>query len=230
MRIIYYFWKNRNIRQFDPRLWSNDELTAIASLFDGDIVNVSAGLDKDKEGREYRDYFTNARSYALTNYVKVTDRDTEIILDLDVPLSRTEHAARRFDVVMSHTVLEHVCDIETAVKNLCTLTNDVVITIVPFIQAFHHARGVYSDYWRFTPFALLKLFEKHGLATIYASWNTDPLGNIYIFHVASKKPDKWQDVISPGWSDGIEGPGYNRNLLVYNLNYCKNVIIDKVQL
>jgi len=51
-----------------PRLWSNRELERIAPLFTGDVVNVSAWQDQDKEGRRYRDYFRSARSYTLTNY------------------------------------------------------------------------------------------------------------------------------------------------------------------
>ena len=36
-----------------PRVWSNAELRRLAGLFDGDVVNVSAWRDEDKEGRRY---------------------------------------------------------------------------------------------------------------------------------------------------------------------------------
>ena len=55
-------------RQFRlARLWSNEQLRLVAPLFDGDVVNVSAGDDIDKAGSLYRDYFSNARSYHITN-------------------------------------------------------------------------------------------------------------------------------------------------------------------
>lgn len=228
MRGVYYFWKKRNIRQFDPRFWSNDELRRISGFFKGDVINVSAGYDKDKEGGEYGEYFDNARSYSISNYKKDTNRTTEIEINLDVPLNDVSDLGSRFDVVMTHTVLEHVYGIKTAVENLCFLSRDIVITVVPFVQSFHHQEKVYSDYWRFTPFGMKKLFEESNFETIYMSWNNDPLGNIYIFHVASKNPDKWVGKIEGGWFDGIKGPGYNRNMLVWNLDYCKNVIINKV--
>ena len=227
MRGVYFFWKKRNIRQFDPRLWSNDELKKISAYFDGDVINVSAGYDKDKEGREYKEYFNNSNSYSISNLKKITNSKIEIELDLNNSLQETDICGLKFDVVMTHTVLEHVCNIKTAIENLCFLSKDIVITIVPFIQSFHHDEEIYSDYWRFSPFALKKIFEHNNFSTIYLAWNNDPLGNIYIFHVATRKPEKWKGKIEKGWFNGIEGPGYNRNMLVYNLDYCKNVIINK---
>lgn len=228
MRGVYYFWKKKNIRQFDPRFWSNDELRKISTYFEGDVVNVSGGYDKDKEGGEYKEYFYNAKSYSTSNFIKITGTREEIELDLDSPLKENGNLELKFDVVMTHTVLEHVYKLQTAVENLCFLSKDIVITIVPFIQSFHHQEEMYCDYWRFSPFAIKKLFEENSFETIRLVWNNDPLGNIYIFHVASKDPDKWKDKIEKGWFDGIEGPGYKRNMLVWNSNYCKNVIINKV--
>ena len=57
-----------------PRIWSNRELERYAGLFKGRVVNVSAWEDKDKEGRRYRDYFSNAEAYA--DPVTRADRDT----------------------------------------------------------------------------------------------------------------------------------------------------------
>lgn len=227
MRGIYFFWKKKNIRQFDPRIWSNDELRKISSFFCGDVINVSAGYDKDKEGGEYKQYFLNSNSYSISNLKKTTTEKTEIELDLDRPIKGQIELDMKFDVVMTHTVLEHVYNFQTAIENLCLLSNDIVITIIPFIQSFHHQEEVYSDYWRFSPFAIKKLFEENKLETIRLVWNNDPLGNIYIFHVASKKPDKWRRKVKMGFPAGVEGPGYYRNMLVYNSNYCKNVIINK---
>ena len=39
-----------------PRIWSNNELKKFSDLFRGDIVNISAWRDEDKEGKQIRDY------------------------------------------------------------------------------------------------------------------------------------------------------------------------------
>ena len=51
-----------------PRLWSNNELGKFASLFRGDVVNVSAWKDSDKDGKNYEEYFVNAKNYWITNH------------------------------------------------------------------------------------------------------------------------------------------------------------------
>ena len=81
--------KSSNIfteRQFRlARKWSNKELLKFTHLFDGDIVNVSGWIDADKEGKKYRDYFINKRTYSITNhdgYRGFQKLSSEIHLDL----------------------------------------------------------------------------------------------------------------------------------------------------
>src|SRR6187551_1570661 len=68
------------------RSWSNQEIAKLALVSRGKVVNVSAWEDKDKNGKFYREYFTNAESYHITNYG--TDQgvlqgtENEIFLDL----------------------------------------------------------------------------------------------------------------------------------------------------
>src|SRR5512145_328456 len=118
-----------------PRLWSNDELARIGPLFDGDIVNVSAWRDDDKAGRRYRDYFPRARSYTMTNFR--TDMrgfqgwDGEIFLDLEQPLPVELQGA--FDVVYNHTTLEHIYEFRLAFSNLCAMSRDAVVIVVPWL-------------------------------------------------------------------------------------------------
>lgn len=214
LRLLYRAWRRFNIRQTDPRLWSNDELAKFAPMFSGDIINVSGGRDSDKEGRSYREYFRNARSYTLSNYIlefKGSDAYHEIELDLSKPLSSESQLAGRFEAVFSHTVLEHIYETHQAVENLCKLSNDLIITIVPFLQEFHHIPDQYYDYWRISPYSLALLFREHGFQTLYMNWNDDPLGNIYIFHIASRQPEKWAGRIHP--SDASLGPGSSRLLI-----------------
>ncbi|MCB9978511.1 MAG: hypothetical protein H6862_02740 [Rhodospirillales bacterium] len=173
-----------------PRLWSNAQLARFASLFDGDVVNVSAWKDSDKDGRTYRSYFTNCRSYALTNYkteaMGFQGAENEIFLDLTAPLP--DDLNRRYDVVFNHTALEHIFEVETAFANLCRMSSDIVITVVPFVQQMH---SDYGDYWRFTPTCIQKLFEKNGLKVLYSSFNSHVDSSVYVFTIAARAPEKW---------------------------------------
>jgi hypothetical protein len=50
------------------RRWSNRESRKRAPLFGGSVVNVSGWQDSDKQGKKYKDYFSDASSYDITNY------------------------------------------------------------------------------------------------------------------------------------------------------------------
>jgi hypothetical protein len=176
-----------------PRLWSNDELARIGSLFDGDIVNVSAWRDDDKAGRRYRDYFPRARSYAMTNFR--TDMrgfqgwDGEIFLDLEQPLPVELQGA--FDVVYNHTTLEHIYEFRLAFSNLCAMSRDAVVIVVPWLQPYH---SEYGDYWRFSPKAVARLFADNGYAPARVVWNTDAGASVYVFAVGVRDPARWRGV------------------------------------
>jgi len=180
-----------------PREWSNREIAQYAHLFRGDIVNVSGWKDVDKEGGFYRDYFVNAASYSITNY-KAEARgfqggEGEIFLDLEENLP--DDLNNKFDVVFNHTTLEHIYDVNTAFSNLCKLSSDIVIIIVPFLQQYH---ADYGDYWRFTPLVIKRLFEDHGFEVLYQSFNSHKMSSVYLFSIASKNPEKWKDCFD--WS------------------------------
>ena len=173
-----------------PRHWSNLELARHASLFTGSVVNVSAWQDSDKEGRLYKDYFVNASSYSITNY-RADARGfqglaNEIFLDLESELS--PDLRRRFDVVFNHTTLEHIYEARKALANLCAISKDVVILVLPFLQQYH---GEYGDYWRFTPLAIKKMFEENGYTLLYQSFNSHRNSAVYTFTIASRQPEKW---------------------------------------
>lgn len=177
-----------------PRIWSNSELMKIAHLFSGKIVNVSAWQDKDKQGGFYKDYFLNANQYFKSNYEHDLrgfqgDQENEFFLDLEKEIP--EKWINDFDVVFNHTTFEHIFDIFTAFKNLCLLSKDVVIFIVPFLQEMH---GEYGDYWRFTPQAIHKLFELNNFKLIYINYSMNPKHSIYLFAVASKNPTNWDKI------------------------------------
>lgn len=181
------------------RIWSNTELRRFSHLFEGKILNVSAGENIDKEGNTYDEYFENKSEFWLSNYAPgayrgFTGKENEILIDLESPLDSTLY--NNFDVAFNHTTLEHIFDIFTAFKNLCLLSNDIVIIVVPFAQE-QHENEAYKDFWRFTPTCIRKLFEINGLTVIYESCNNDFNAAVYLFFIASRNPEKWKDFLPP---------------------------------
>jgi hypothetical protein len=174
------------------RRWSNVELRRFAGWFTGDVVNVSAWKDQDKSGGHYADYFTQKTSYTITNYKReargVQGAANEIFLDLEAPLDPA--LAGRFDVVFNHTVLEHIYEFQAAFANLCAMSRDVVIIVVPWLQPYH---GDYGDYWRFSPLAVKRMFEANRLEALYVSFNEDAFASVYVFALGSKQPERWRD-------------------------------------
>lgn len=206
---LFHGLEKRLSSSYSPRVWSNRELSTFGHLFHGTVINISGGNDMDKQGRLYRDYFPNAESYDISNHKPLaSSSENELILDLESQ-QLPAGLAGRFDVVFTHTVLEHVYHIDQAIDNLCGLSRDILISVVPFIQSFHCGK-TFSDYWRFSPHAVCRLFEDRGFATVYLTWNDNPLGNIYIFHIASRNPESWGQIKQRQPSLRF-GPGYLRS-------------------
>ncbi|MBO6606955.1 hypothetical protein [Psychroserpens sp.] len=177
-----------------PRVWSNRELSKFAHLFKGSVANVSGWKDIDKEGKHYKDYFTNASEYVITNYLSevkgIQDADKEIFLDLTKPVPK--ELINRFDVVFNHTVLEHVYEVHQAFENICLMTKDIAIIVVPFLQEMH---ADYGDFWRFTPLTMDRLFNENAMEMMYCSFNSHENASVYLFCIATKNKNKWQDII-----------------------------------
>ena len=180
------------------REWSNDELKKFVGLFKGDIVNVSAWKDNDKSNCCYSYYFRGCKSYTLTNFKEdyrgFQGRSGEIELDLEKPLDSKLCGA--FDTVFNHTTLEHVYDCQKAFENMCAMTRDTLIIVVPWLQEHHPATNkAYLDYWRFSRNAMERMCKDQGLEILYLSENKDANNCIYLFLIASKQPNLWKDKI-----------------------------------
>ncbi|MFC1878385.1 hypothetical protein ACFLZW_00590 [Chloroflexota bacterium] len=192
----------KNYRSFRvPRIWSNEVLKQISPLFSGDIINVSGWDDRDKQGGKYINYFPNSNNYSISNYygergIDDAKSETNYLIDLSTPIS--DRFYRKYDVVFNHTTLEHVFELNIAIQNLCQMSRDIVIVIVPFIQEIHYTDS-YGDYWRFTPMGLRRAFKDNGLEVIYETYNQHQFTGIYLFFVASRFPTKWQGEM-PAWS------------------------------
>jgi len=187
------FFLDRSFRL--PRIWSNSELRKIAPMMQGDVINVSGWKDSDKQGGKYEDYFTNADEYFISNHSGfrgIQGRKGEINIDLTASLP--DDLVNKFDVVFNHTTLEHILDVNTAVKNLCLLSKDIVIVVVPVAQEQHESES-WGDYWRFMPSSLRSLFNAFGLSVIYETVSKDRNAGVYLFMVASYHPEKWKGVL-----------------------------------
>jgi hypothetical protein len=191
--------KNKLFSQIEPkfrvpRVFSNDELKKFAHIFGGKIVNVSGWTDEDKQGGYYKDYFSKKSEYWITNYKEdekgMVGQDNEIFLDLEQDLD--ESLIGKFDVAFNHTVLEHVYDCHKAFKNICLLSKDIVIVVVPYIQQVHGSG--YLDYWRFTPHAMKRMYEDNGVTLRYCSANGADKASIYLVCIGYKDK-KWDEKI-----------------------------------
>lgn len=174
------------------RLWSNEQLRLFAPLFKGNIINVSAWKDEDKEGNHYQDYFTSASCYTTSNHKGW--RGEEVVsdywIDLEEPLPND--LPKSFDIVFNHTTLEHIYKVNQAFENLCTLSRDIVILVVPFHQRLHGPEN--GDFWRLSPYTVRRLFQENGFEVLYesASLKCDV---IYLFSIASCMPQNWHHLI-----------------------------------
>lgn len=202
------------------RHWSNRELRRLAPLFTGAVVNVSGWDDRDKQGSHYAKYFSGATSYQRTNYNGFRGfqgEPGEIALDLTAPLA--DELKGRFDVVYNHTTLEHIFEVDTAFANLCALTRDVVIVVVPFSQVQHESES-YGDYWRFTPSCMRKLFEKNGLTVVYESESPDKDAAIYLLYIAARHPERHVKVLPRHKPIKLAGTWIGASLLVSGIQFA----------
>lgn len=173
------------------RVWSNQELARIAPAFGGAVVNVSAWQDSDKVSRRYRDYFGNADSYTVTNYAGHHGHQGGADeRELDLTAALPEELRGRFDTVFNHTTLEHIFDVGTAFSNLCAMSRDAVIVVVPFAQIQHESAS-FGDYWRFTPTCLRELFARNGFEVVYEAANSPRNAAIYLLFVGVREASAW---------------------------------------
>ncbi len=177
-----------------PRSFSNRVLSEYLVALSGDIINVSGWEDSDKEGRRYRNYYGACRRYVISNIdgeggvPRVLPGEIEAVyLDLNEPLDGS--LAGQFDVAFCHTVLEHVFDSDTALRNLAALTRDLVVVVVPFSQSVHYT-GSYSDYHRFSPYCLQRFFEDEGFTALLSVANSQPFFPTYVVFIASRYPER----------------------------------------
>ncbi len=187
-------------RKIRPREFSNQMLKLYAPYLVGKVINVSGWRDEDGEGGHYRDYFKGRESYTVSNVKGQgkglgsigTDYE-EIELDLVNELPKKLESA--YDVVFNHTTLEHIYDFKKAFDNICKLSKDIVIIVVPVMQQIHHTED-FGDYWRPTTMTIAKMFMMNGIEPLVIKCNDQPFAPIYCFALASRNPLKYKDKIT----------------------------------
>jgi ubiquinone/menaquinone biosynthesis C-methylase UbiE len=125
-------------------------------------LSIGSGGDIDKQGRTYRDYFSNAHTYITSDVDQ--NMGTDLLLDArDMQLPDTS-----FDCVFCSGVLEHVDEYQAVVKEVFRVLRPkgVFLLGVPFKQPIHRAP---EDYWRFTEHGLrwmLRHFQIHEIVPL----------------------------------------------------------------
>lgn len=216
-----------------PRIWSNSELSKISPFVGGSVVNVSGWRDADKEGGTYRErFFSHADEYWITNWKADArgfqgDLPNELFLDLENALP--EELVGKFDVVFNHTTLEHVFDVFKAFENMCAMSKDIVIVVVPFLQEQH---GEYGDYWRFTPWGVKRLFVRNGVVPAYINFNDGKSDSIYVVGVGAKAPSSVEKLraLEDNKVDAVEQMLVGCNLLGKESAYrkLKRVVLGRI--
>ncbi len=175
-RSLFNKARKRCLRELNPRRWSNTEIRKLAPFCTGDVLNVSGWKDEDKEGRHYRDYFSGARNYAISNYsgsAKMDDgAEDSLYFDLEGPFPG--NLKKRFDTVFCHTVLEHIFEIKQAIANIACIARENILIVVPFSQDEHYRPEIFGDYWRFTPQGISRLVQDQGFIPVYINANDSP--------------------------------------------------------
>jgi SAM-dependent methyltransferase len=127
------------------RRWEYDKLKAFSSAIKGKrIIEIGTG------GYDVADFFDKS------NEIVRTDIDPKHGLKVVDIVSWNEKDA--YDIVLCLNVLEHVYEIETAVKNIhnALRPGGKVFIAVP---GFYPLHLLPHDYWRFTEFSLTKILS-----------------------------------------------------------------------
>ena len=171
------------------RRWSNQRLREVASAVTGDVINVSAWEDLDKQGNHYRDYFTRARTYSISNYDGWRGGRSKNAYKIDLTEAPPEELAGKFDLVYNHTTLEHIFEVRCAFRNLAALSRDLLIVVVPAVQPLHGPDD--GDFWRFSPYCMRRIFQENRFEVIIERFGPRWTPVKYMFYVAARDASQW---------------------------------------
>ena len=218
------------------RSWSNERLKYISKLLPKFeyAINVSGHLDSDKEGCLYREYF-KAKNYEISRYPddKVySNPNVQITIDLDADSSQIgEEHFQKYDLVFTHTVLEHIKNPFQAFENFEKLLapNGLLINIVPFVYKFHYIEKNFNDYWRYTPHSIDLLHKNSSLFTNFIDVGPNRGSEKYLLSVASRYEQipnfNFSSKSFSKWNGSLGDNSYN---LLFK--YLANKIFDSIKM
>ena len=180
-----------NVPTLEARVWSNHEISLIAPFVSGNVVNVSAWNDEDKEGRRYRDYFSAAASYETTNFEGWRGEGSPADHAVDLQNPAPDCLVGRYDLVFNHTTLEHIFDIHQAFRTMASMSCDAMLIIVPFMQHLHGIED--GDFWRPSPYAMRRMHRDAGFTVIREAAGPKKAKVRYLSYFSSKYPDRWRE-------------------------------------
>lgn len=131
------------------------ELEPVAAYLTGRLLNAGCG------SRDLRPFLRGCGVTTATGY-DIRSDDADVVIG---PLESMPFPDASFDSVLCNAVLEHVSDVEAAIRELTRVVRPGghLVVAVPFLQPFHACPG---DYRRFTGDGLAELGHRAGLEVV----------------------------------------------------------------
>jgi SAM-dependent methyltransferase len=131
------------------------ELEPVVRYLSGHLLNAGCGT------REIASYLRTHGVTEITRY-DVSSSDPQVVIG---PLEAMQFADGVFDSVLCNAVLEHVQDVERAIRELARVVRKGghLVVAVPFLQPYHAAPG---DFRRYTADGLAQLGRSAGLEVV----------------------------------------------------------------
>lgn len=139
-KVILRFRRGPSRVRKETNIWLRDHASGIR----GAVLSIGSGTDENGEGGKYRDYFKSSSSYTTSDFGG--EFHCDLILDIR---SMPQVQDKSFDCVFCNSVLEHVDDTQSALKEITRILKPggILLLGLPFRQPLHKAP---HDYWRFT--------------------------------------------------------------------------------
>lgn len=139
----------------------------------GRVLNVGAGIQSYNYQFDLR--LNNDEYHTLE--ISDDQRTTYVGSVTDMPMVPTAS----YDWVLANAVLEHVDDMQAAVREIARVTKPGgrVYLQTPFHNEIHFVPNAFKDFWRLTPFGYEELLKEYFVIEEFEFWGNsviDPVG------------------------------------------------------
>jgi SAM-dependent methyltransferase len=139
----------------------------------GRILNVGAGI----QSHNYQFHLRLNNDAYHTLEISADQRTTYVGSVMDMPQVPTAS----YDWVLANAVLEHVEDMQAAVREIARVTKPGgrIYLQTPLHNEIHFVPNVFQDYWRLTPFGYEHLLKEYFVVEEFEFWGNsviDPVG------------------------------------------------------